>query len=401
MKNVGTQLATALVSAAYNKAVGKIGGFIPGKLKGARRPRLLPKTKMPSKTKPKPKNYEDVNQYRQRETVVDRKIQRLSRYQFNNRLLSGSYSFTKYLYRAYRLEDAGGAQVTGLYNSIGQENPGGAGNLFLPVYAYNLSVRPQQINGILQSAPVAWRMYTPSVTSSSVAWNQQPGLLNSGVTDPSATFQAYNTYTSATGDARYPTCRKSMLEYVNLKYTLCGPRTRWTRFTVQIVQPEAWFTSMPGGQDSGPTYNHVWRELVDRLTVNQCQSIPKTNARKPWKVLMTKTYTIQPTSISENDAGGHEVHQKYFWKCNRVLDYSWSQADATGGLADLDIGTQDRGQSVDSTCKNEQSLWLLIYAHAPTRDNVETPGTGIDTAKTPSFDISIETKHSWIDGKSN
>lgn len=389
MKNVGTQLASALLAAAYNKAK------VKKPMKGALRPRRVSKTKKVV-TAQQPRKYEDTNQYRQRETVVDKKVQRLTRYQFNNRLLSGSYSFTKYLYRAYREEDAGGALTTALFNSIGQQ-PATGGNLFMPVYAYNLSVRPQQIAGVLQSAPVAWRMYTPTATSSSVAWSAQPGLLNNGSPDPSATFQAYNTYTSATGDARYPTCRKSMLEYINLKYTLCGPRNRWTRFTVQIVQPEAWFTSMPGGQDSGPTYNSVWRELVNRITCNQCQSIPKTNARKPWKVLMTKTYTIQPTSSTESDVGGHEVHQKYFWKCNRVLDYSWNQVDVASGLTDLDIGTQDRALSVDSTCKNEQSLWLLVYAHAPTRDAVDT----VNTAITPSFDISIEAKHSWIDGKSN
>lgn len=347
----------------------------------------------------RPKSYRDSNQYRQLETLTARRGRKSSFQLFMRKLVKTSYDYTKYLFRGYIYESGagiggGGAGDTGgrFYN-IGLERPD-ANNTYYPVYLFNLTNIPQSVggSGVTLGASYRLRNNPANSTLSSINWFPVSSIDNAGSsTGSSGLWQTYvSTGASGIQQQAYP---KALMEYLNIKYTLRGPRARPTRFTVQVIQPFAWFQALPDNTSGYDVeQNVVWQSVANRNAANMCQSQP-TITRAPWRVLYAKTYDIQPTSTTETDVGGHDVHQRYFWKCNRVMNYMDMGANSNvdgGDYADMNLGDAKGGKKLSNTPALGQNMYLLVTAYAP------NGATAFSADVHPSFDLCIEKKLSSL-----
>lgn len=339
----------------------------------------------------KRKTIYDKNQYRQLSTYNAQRGVKLTQFQKMSNLVKASISYSKYIYRSYGYDNAGGASDTGgRLNPCGLEKPGASTLIYYPVYVYNLTAQPQAVKGTLRNPVMGFRLFSDTASVGNVQWyGSVQSLNNAGANLGASYFQPYVTPgNTATGAGQiFPKC---ILDYVNIKYTLRGPRARPTKFVVEVIQPYKWFGSMPDGQSYNAGDQGVWQEEANRLTANLCQNVPAGH-KKPWRVLYSRVYDIQPTSSSEIDVGGHDVHQKYFWRCNRLLKYDSEfglsdKPDPDSDYSNLNIGTQEYGRTVDTIPEEGAAIYLMIKAYCPTASG------GFDAYVHPSFDLSIEKK---------
>lgn len=341
--------------------------------------------------------YRDSNQYRQLETISAKRGVKSSFQSFMKKLVKASYDFSKYMFRGYVYENGagiggGGAGDTGgrFYN-CGLERPN-ANNTYYPVYLFNLTTIPQLIGGTTVNVGASWRLRNDPTnsTNGSINWFQVGAIDVAGSSTGSNGL--WGTFASTGGGGTLaPAYSKGILEYLNIKYTMRGPRARPTRFIVQVIQPYQWFQALP---DNGSGYdteqNQVWAGIANRNCANMCQNMPS-QMRKPWRVLYTRTYEIQPTSSTETDVGGHDIHQRYFWKCNRVLNYmdmGGSVPVDVGDYGDMNIGSSLGGRKLSNTPALGQNLYLLVQAYSP------NSAVAFSADVHPSFDISVEKKMS-------
>lgn len=342
------------------------------------------------------RTYRDRNQYQQLDTLVSRRGRKISTTRFHHKLVSAAYNFSKWQLRAYGLDNAGGAGDTGLRAlTIDQVGPAGGVQL-LPIYLFNLTTVPQRIGGTWVNNTAGWRLTTSSggaTATSAMSWVSFSMLNAAGSNVSPGVWNCYNSTNSASSGFSMP---KALLEYLNIKYTLRGPSARPTRFIVEVIQPYKWFNALPsdspqGTGDYNSQQNGVWVAEATRLTANMCQNAPLT-FRKPWKVLMSKVYEVQPTSTTETDVGGHDVHQRHFYKCNRVLNYhdTSGQTAGDGNYNDLDTVDNEAGYSLSCEPAPGTRMYLLVKAYAP---NLTTASSA---ATSPSFDINIERKFSTL-----
>lgn len=338
--------------------------------------------------------YRDKGSYQQRDTLVSRAGRKTSQYKFMNKLVKASYSFDKMLLRAFGIDGAGGSTPGLLFHDLGFIT-GGTNVQYLPLYMINLTSVPQAKfdgSGTSNTSPPC--IYRLQGTRPGFTWVVADGIDAKGqrITQPGF-FPNDATYVSGTGYEATSTYDKVLMEYLNIKYTLRGPTQRGTRIIVQVVQPYKWFKALPGVSGNDPNQNGVWENEASRLCVNMCQSIPSAS-RAPWKVLYNKVYELQPTLTTESDASGHEVHQRHFWKCNRVLNYrdTLPRTQDAGYAGDLDIGYDvGRTKALSSDPAPGTALWLLIKAYSP-----DTLASAADPATMPSFDVSVEKKLSFL-----
>lgn len=348
-------------------------------------------------TKRQRRSYRDQNQYTQLETLVSKRGRKTSAQQFMQSLVKGAYNFSKFQLRGYALDYDGGSGVGGRFYGLGLENPG-ANSQLQPLYLVNLTTLPQRFNGNYINNTCMWRLQTNPSTgagNSVVSWTTVSSLNEAGSTISPAYFGCYFSNTNNTTGQSFPKC---LMEYINLRYTIRGPTNRPTRVVVQMIQPMKWFTALPTPSGAGTSstlgynlnQNTVWLREATPLGANMCQKM-STSFRRPWKVLYNKVYELQPTSTTETDVSGHDVHQRHFWKCNRILNYQdmGGTSNATGQMNDLQTGDNE---SVGISCEPAigSQVWLLIKAYSP------NPAAAFDAAIHPSFDLCVEKKISTL-----
>jgi len=350
-----------------------------------------------STSRTRSRTYRDPNQYRQLETLTAKYGRRDRRATYINKLIRSSYNYTKYVLRYYARDNDGGAADGGLPQPLGLELVGGVN--FLPILVFNLTTIPQQTASSARQVPSSWRM--TQNPSNGVVGFTGVGELNNNNTIGLG-WQEYINMGTTSNVGNTSATRRALMEYVNMRFRIRGPTARPTRVVVQLVQPYAWFLGMPeelpltAGAITRMHYQ-PWVNMAARCTANPCQNIPSGN-RQPWKVLRSKVYEIQPTSTTETDANGHDVVQKWFWRCNRVMNYDdmgWVNTD-NPDATDLNIGD---GTAPETNVSNYVGLgkrvYMIVSAYAPNSAGAFTP------AIHPSFEFSFEKKLSSLTGQSN
>ena len=340
--------------------------------------------------------YRDPNQYRQLETVMYKHGRKDKRATFMSKLVTSSYNFTKYLFRSYNRDGDGGAADGGLRQPLGQERV--TDDVFMPVLIFDLTELPQATASSARSAAAGWRL-RQNVVNGVVGFQELSGLAGDG-SSPGNGFIEYVNQGSSGNVGNTSSTRRALMEWVNIRFRIRGPTQRATRVTVQLVQPYAWFTGMPQEFQltSGAVANEIhqeWINIAARNTASPVQSIPSA-IKRPWKVLRTKTYELQPTSTTESDATGHDIVQKWFWRCNKGLAYDhagWFNLD-NSDATDLNLGD---GTTPDTAVKNYLALgkrvYLIVQAYAP---NVSA---SFNAAIHPSFEWYFEKKLSSLTGQ--
>lgn len=365
-------------------------------------PRLLPRHakrkrsgtfSMPSK---RSRTYRDPNQYRQLETVVYKHGKKDRRATFMSKLVTSSYNFTKYLFRSYNRDGDGGSGDGGLRQPLGFEQVGD--DAFLPILVFDMTEVPQATASSARSAPAGWRL-RQNVVNGVVGFQELNGLAGDG-SSPAAGFIEYVNQGTTGNVGNTSSTRRALLEWVNMRFRIRGPIQRATRVTVQLVQPYAWFTGMPqeflltGGAIANEIHQE-WINMAARNTASPVQSIPSA-LKRPWKVLRSKVYEIQPTSTTESDATGHDIVQKWFWRCNRPIAYDhsgWFNAD-NSNATDLNLGD---GTTPDTSVKNYLALgkrvYLIVSAYSP------NSAASFQASIHPSFEWYFEKKMSSLTGQ--
>lgn len=342
------------------------------------------------------KPYRDPNQYRQMETLVSRYGRRDRRSTYISKLIRSSYNYTKYVHRLYSSDNNGGTVDGGLRQPLGFEQVGNVA--YMPILIFDMTEIPQATASSARTEPAAWRL-TQNVTSGVVGFQVLNGLDNSGAT-PAAGFVEQVNMGSTAGVGSTSGTRRALMEYVNIRFRIRGPIQRATRVVVQLVQPYAWFLGCPqefqltSGAITNENYQE-WINMAARNTASPIQSIPST-IKRPWRVLRAKTYEIQPTSTTESDANGHDVVQKWFWRCNRVVQYDYQGYINTDNpnATDLNIGD---ATTPEACTRNYTALgkrvFLVVSAYSPNSDAAFNPLIH------PSFEWYFEKKLSSLTGQ--
>lgn len=341
------------------------------------------------------RTWRDPNQYRQLETLVSRHGRKMSSARFIQRLVTSSYDYAKFIFRGYLREDGPGlggggtGDTGGRYYPCGYQRVSASVNRY-PVYMFNITTLPQFISGAYQNVTCGYRLQSdPTVsTNGSVSWQICDSMNNAGSNLGQSFWQTYSGEPQAVlGTTTAGSFPKALMEYVNLKFTLRGARARPTRFIVQIIQPYKWFTALPDETGYDQTQNAVWMSMANRLCANMCQNVPS-DVRKPWRVLFNRVYEVQPTSTTELDVGGHDIHQRHFWKCNRSLNYrsEGGYAPDNGEFGDLNIGDMMNGKRMSCLPAIGTRLYVLVQAYNP------NSSVAFNADVHPSFDLSMEKK---------
>lgn len=330
-------------------------------------------------------SYDDQNQYRQREYRSFVKGRRLTPAAFYRKLIPCGRESEKYEYRNYTLDSV---NPNNLRQGLGQENP--PGQRFLPMYVFHLTGRPQ----INKDAPCCFRAFysTAGPSANILDWTPTNGM------DFTGAFVNNNWNLMADSvNGGTLALTKGLLEYVDIRMTLQGPRNQFTRILAQLIQItdsavdpiEFYNTSTVTPGVSSETHDKFWRQEVAPYTANQCQRYAR--VRIPgYKVLGSKSFQFQPTSSTENDASGHECHLKWFWRCNRAVDFRRTIGQTLADdLATTNLGDQ-RDLQCDSAPRPNQRVYLLLRAYAP------FAAGGFDNTLHPSFECSIVNKWSGM-----
>lgn len=338
------------------------------------------------------KVYRDPNQYRQMETLTSKVGRKTTVATFHRKLLYASYLPTKYVFRNYKADTSGSLNL-----ALGWEQAGGIN--YMPIFCINLTTIPNGgISGTSQNQACFWRLYQNPSTGV-IGFQQQSGLDNTGASN--AYWQQYQAFGNTGTAAPATATKKALLEWINMRYRVRGPTTKPTRVIVSVVQPYAWFQGMPEefNLTSGAILNEhyqPWIEMASRNTKNSVQSVPHTGGKAPWKVLMSKVYELQPTSTTETDTFGHDVVQKHFWRCNRVVRYDempWINND-NPDATDLNIGDgNEPGAGVSCYTALGKRLYFIIQAYTPNVD------AGFNAALHSSWEFMFEKKMSSLAGQ--
>lgn len=115
------------------------------------------------------------------------------------------------------------------------------------------------------------------------------------------------------------------------------------------------------------------------------------------KVMDRRSFIINPTSTTENDADAHCRSVRFFYKVNRKCNFSWSNNSPATLVADVDPaqnGNFDHFTSGDThyTVEPKARVFMMI-----TCKNWRTPPTsyaGMTPANTASFNLSVYNR--WI-----
>lgn len=343
------------------------------------------------------RTYRDPNQYRQMETLVSKKGRRMTRQRFASSLIRASYNFTKYVMRAYNPDDDGGTIDGGLRQPLGFETSGST--MYLPVLCMNLTSIPQATFSSRRVVNAYWRLTQDNVTGA-VGFQALSTMTNTGGSFTNLGWDQYvGMGVSPTASAS--TTRRALMEYINMKYRIRAPTGRPTRVVVQLVQPYGWFQGMPeelaltGGTITNEHYQ-PWINIASRNTKSPVQSIPWNSSKKPWRVLAAKVYELQPTSTTEGDANGHDVVEKWFWKCNRVVNYDeqpFSNTD-NNNATDTIIGSSLIPETNTSNyVAKGKAVYMIVQAYSP------NSAAAFDATIHPSFEMSFEKKLSSLTGQ--
>lgn len=343
------------------------------------------------------KTYRDPNQYRQMETLVSKRGRRMTRTRFQNSLVRASYNFTKYVMRVYNPDDDGGSIDGGLRQPLGFETVGTS--MYLPVLVMNLTSIPQATFSSSRSTNAFWRLTQDNVTGA-IGFQALSTMAN---TTGAFTQLGWGQYVGmgVSPSSFGSSTRRALMEYINMRYRIRAPVGRPTRIVVQLVQPYGWYQGMPeelaltGGSISNEHYQ-PWINIASRNTKSPVQSIPSSSSKKPWRVLAAKVYEMQPTSTTEGDANGHDVVEKWFWKCNRMVNYDeqpYSNTD-NNNATDSIIGSATIPETNTSNfVAKGKALYLIVQAYAP------NSAASFDATLHPSFEFNFEKKLSSLTGQ--
>lgn len=280
---------------------------------------------------------------------------------------------------------------------------------YYPVHCYDLTSIPNYVNGVVSN-------YSPGLPmmSSAIA----PGLTARTRWDKALAGQSVTGTPQSTWAIEYSTGGGSTLDqlpgksshqkWVDIKMMCHGAVNFPVKYSIQIVQfrnqchPR--FERIPDVPNTVVNYDEFWHYMARPYTYSP-HATELSNLKRNMRVLKNISFILQPRDSSFNGTVVPFKEVKIFWKCDKTNRYNWEEGadNAPGGILDNDYaGTATVAQKNSNTVKPELRTFLIVRATAAPIVSLTVPqlwngdsGDAVNFNTTPSYDISIRTKHHY------
>jgi len=262
------------------------------------------------------------------------------------------------------------------YFTIANREDTTTGVITQPLHVYNLSIFKNTPNA---PRPVLANAYgwSGSTGAGTVVRNQLLGMNFSGTaTNSDWASEEFAGPSETLGViSEFPTCRKLLHDWTQVKMNLYGARTRPTWFKISFVQVRNEFANFA----SAGANNERFIELINYLTGSMTFSNLQTrdvSAAKYLKVLKSYKYLI-PADLSTdlNTASGKIKEVRLFYKHGRVLNMAphETRTDAQRlGHAQADGGDFEVNSVPLNTPADAAQVFMIVQAWSPSRHSATT-----------------------------
>jgi len=262
----------------------------------------------------------------------------------------------------------------------------------LPLYLFDLTA----VNNEGLAAPTPFLMLQQDNTAGAMAFTPISGLAEDGTTATSSLVEEISPL-SGTGAATALTKvhRKSILDSISIQMNCWGSTTKADKYMVALVR----FTD----DDLVPTHGSYvsdlaaantkrtdfYQSMMKPLTFNPIATTGGLFSKK-MKIIKQMAFTIQPNSTTDGDTDPDVKVIKWFVKMNKLLNYV-EKATTLTNVADTN-DQADYARQTESEITNQVNPKSRIYLM------IRCTNYGVDGTEsnvlTPSFDLSIRTRHS-------
>lgn len=325
-------------------------------------------------------------QYTQQDWIVKSTGKKLPTNQLIKKAVLSNITPVIYQFKKYKND---GENTANLATDLGHWVAGGI--RYLPLYILDLT-RINQPNLAMGGQGALFKrciMDTAGTGDGKIKWLDIPA--EDAYTNPILTWDTIQRNSVSTTNTY-----KSLLEYVNIKANVMGPRNRATKVKFSLVylpndmDPFEGYDYNQDGTENAQ-HNAAWIQYVSKLTVNNIHNRVKTTYMRP-KVIAEKTLLFQPTSTTESDVRGHIDTLKWFWRCNKTLNYHDGAGDSQtiNPVDDITIQQPVVARQVGTGTGARPirgKVFLLISAFAPYAEGSYSNLTH------PSFEWNFQAKH--------
>lgn len=211
-----------------------------------------------------------------------------------------------------------------------------------PFHIYDLTQRPPNTEGTVNSVHLGAFLYQPCTNSTSAAesyrFGQLQGIKADGTTQ-SPYAQNYDTSTAPFQGLTTPSLwRGSKLAYANVHLLLQGVQNHITEFHVEFVQfTEALAVPTLPSVAGSNLRDKVYHPLVHRLVTAQLSGNPTQRAysNAAMRVLARRKYVIGSGSTTDSSGTALQLQVKLHVKMNHLCPWAIGDAPAEPAMADL------------------------------------------------------------------
>lgn len=276
-----------------------------------------------------------------------------------------------------------------------QQNAPGS-TLTLPVHIYDVTSGFNAVQGTIGAYSPAWYMNMSSETPTGPSGVFFSKLGQNDNTQPWTLEDAPSVLQSL---SNVP-LRRDLLEYTQVKMLCYGTTNYPVKWKIQFIQltkdylhPDTVLPDPSVALASGVNYTEeriaFWSSIARPLLYSPI-NIGQPNFVKDYKVLASKSFTIQPKLTNESDTVPHQKEISMFMRWNRIRKFDWNQSSI--GTAVNGAAMQTEIADLRATVQPSARIYMLVTATAP-RIN-----TGAFTSLyDPSYDIVIRNKSTIIE----
>lgn len=261
-----------------------------------------------------------------------------------------------------------------------------SGFKFCPMYLFNLS----SCNNSAANAEPCLQL-TMNTVSGAFVWVQKDAFTNNGTS--TATTWQYEQLDTGNG---LPGSH-SFLKWADIRMNLWGCKNKATRWVIQLIRfkdplcdPYEFRSDESAGSVVTNNRNDLYQSMVAPFMFNPIHHVPSTLTKRI-KVYKSWVFVQDPTTTIENDADPKCKEFRLFHRFNKMIKW----ANINTGLANVNnldkSGFDYSAGSVQNNCYAPpgKNYCLLIRAL-----NCDEDAADLNTV-TPSFDLSVRTKHQY------
>lgn len=293
-----------------------------------------------------------------------------------------------FFFRRYTQEATGGSFQYGLDSSVG------GSTRYFPLYLFDLTARPQYVNGVLKQATCGLRAIcdTTGVNDGKIRWQTING------NDKDNVSNAYVQFDEGTSLSQIQSSGKSLINWFDIKAQVQGARNIPTKVTFEIIKLLDDELDPVDGNGSTTTngitstqHQQYWQSEIAQLTYSPIHTFQKPKKRYV-KIISSKSFTFQPKESVDNDTRGQLYVLKWFNRINKIVNYNNSGTVLAddNDFVNGKIPTNPSGQAVSPYADASDKYYLRVKAYSG------ISLTSFDPTVHPSFELNLRMCHSTL-----